>query len=168
MKTHARAFFILLMRHFKRFGWVWLAVLLALSLLTQRWHPAINRTESLPFSLFVVDHAEFEPKLHDFVAFEPKRSVVGGYKLTFIKQIACLPGQTLSVQNQDIFCDGAFVARAKTHSLKGEPLEAIASGRIPEDKYFVRGFHRDSFDSRYEKFGLVDACRFKGKAVPIF
>ncbi|WP_304643216.1 S26 family signal peptidase [uncultured Parasutterella sp.] len=39
---------------------------------------------------------------------------------------------------------------------------------IPPDHYFMRGTHPDSYDSRYAKFGLIDRCRFSGKAHPLF
>lgn len=168
MKTHARVFLRLLKRHAIRFGWIWLSLALALSLLTHRYHLAINRTQSLPYWLFVIDKTERALHVGDFAAFEPKRSSVGGFRLTFVKEIACAPGQELTVENRDIFCDGQFIARAKTHSLKGEPLEAIAPGILGEDQYFVRGTHKDSFDSRYARFGLVDECRIKGRAIPLF
>lgn len=168
MKTHTRAFVRLLKRHIVSYGWIWLAAALALSLATHRWHLAVNRTESLPYKLFVIERGAKDAALGDYIAFEPKASTVGGYRLTFVKEVVCVPGQTLTVKDREIFCDGKPIAKAKTHSLKGEPLETIKPGVLQEDQYFVRGTHPDSFDSRYERFGTVDRCRFKGKAHPVF
>lgn len=168
IKTHGRVFVRRLKSHAVKYGWIWLSVFLMLSLLTHFYHPAINRTHSLPFSLFVIERGTKDVSPGDYVAFEPKASAVGGYRLTFVKEVVCAPGQTLSLKNRELFCDGKFIARAKTHSMKGEPLEVTQAQVLGEDQYFVRGTHPDSFDSRYERFGLINRCRFVGRAHPVF
>lgn len=55
MKAHPRVFWHRLKDHVRRFGWIWLAVFLILSLVNNRWHLAMNRSHSLPFKLFVID-----------------------------------------------------------------------------------------------------------------
>ena len=87
MKAHPRVFWHRLKDHVRRFGWIWLAVFLILSLVNHRWHL---------------------------------------------------------------------------------PLVATQPQVLGEDQYFVRGTHKDSYDSRYEAFGLIDRCRFSGKAHPLF
>lgn len=102
------------------------------------------------------------------MAFEPKPSAVGGYRLTFIKEVVCGPGQTLTRENRTFYCDGKELTTAKERALNGNPLEATQPQVLGEDQYFVRGTHKDSYDSRYESFGLIDRCRFSGRAHPLF
>ncbi len=47
----------------------------------------MNRSHSLPFKLFVIERGQKDVKVGDYVAFEPKPSAVGGYRLTFIKEV---------------------------------------------------------------------------------
>lgn len=168
IKTHPRVFARRLRTHIARRGWIWLLMGLSVSLFTHFYHPAVNRTESLPFSLFLIEREEKNLAVGDYAAFNPNRASVGGFELTFVKEIACGPGQLIEEINREIFCDGKKIAHAKTHSKRGEPLEPISAGVIPDDHYFMRGTHPDSYDSRYEKFGLIDRCRFIGKAHPLF
>lgn len=168
MKAHPRVFWHRLKDHVRRFGWIWLAVFLILSLVNHRWHLALNRSHSLPFKLFVIERGQKEVKVGDYVAFEPKPSAVGGYRLTFIKEVVCRPGQTLTRENRTFYCDGKELTTAKERALNGNPLEATQAQVLGEDQYFVRGTHKDSYDSRYEAFGLIDRCRFSGKAHPLF
>ena len=168
MKAHPRVFWHRLKDHVRRFGWIWLAVFLILSLVNHRWHLALNRSHSLPFKLFAIERGQKEVKVGDYVAFEPKPSAVGGYRLTFIKEVGCGPGQTLTRENRTFYCDGKELTTAKERALNGNPLVATQPQVLGEDQYFVRGTHKDSYDSRYEAFGLIARCRFSGKAHPLF
>lgn len=168
IKTHPRVFARRLRTHIEKRGWVWLLIFLVVSLFTHFYHPAVNRTESLPFTLFLIERGERNLSVGDYAAFNPKPDSVDGFELTFVKEIACGPRQRIEAINREIFCDGKKIALAKTHSKRGEPLDVIASGVIPPDHYFMRGTHPDSYDSRYAKFGLIDRCRFSGKAHPLF
>lgn len=168
MKAHPRVFWHRLKDHVRRFGWIWFAVFLILSLVNNRWHLAMNRSHSLPFKLFVIERGQKDVKVGDYVAFEPKPSAVGGYRLTFIKEVVCGPGQTLTRENRTFYCDGKELTTAKKRALNGNPLEATQPQVLGEDQYFVRGTHKDSYDSRYESFGLIDRCRFSGRAHPLF
>lgn len=58
MKAHPRVFWHRLKDHVRRFGWIWLAVFLILSLVNNRWHLAMNRSHSLPFKLFVIERGK--------------------------------------------------------------------------------------------------------------
>ncbi len=168
IKTHTRVFIRRLKTHLKKRGWIYLAVFLAISMLSNRYHLAINRTHSLPQKLFVIERGNQDVEVGDYVAFYPKKSATGGYRLEFIKEVACKEGQKLEQVERVIYCDGKEIAKAKPVSLKGEPLIAISSRVLGEDEFFVRGTHPDSYDSRYDQFGLIDRCRLVGKALPVF
>ena len=47
----------------------------------------------------------------------------------------------------------------------GKPLTPISATSVPEGYVFVAGDHPNSFDSRYEEFGLVPIEKIWGKAV---
>jgi len=48
---------------------------------------------------------------------------------------------------------------------KGKPLTPISAKVIPKNYVFVAGDNPNSFDSRYEEFGLVPVQKIWGKAV---
>jgi conjugal transfer pilin signal peptidase TrbI len=48
------------------------------------------------------------------------------------------------------------------------PLELIAPQVIPPGQLYVLGTHRDSYDSRYARVGLIKQNDVIGKAIPLF
>ncbi|MBS0271677.1 MAG: signal peptidase I [Proteobacteria bacterium] len=48
---------------------------------------------------------------------------------------------------------------------QGKPLTPLSAGFVPEGYVFVAGDNLNSFDSRYEEFGLVPMEKIWGKAV---
>lgn len=135
--------------------------------LTEHVGYSINVTESLPqkFWLIVFDK---QPKRGDYVLFKspvqsgvPKGTVV-------IKQVLGVPNDTVSRKRQDFFINDQYVVGAKRHSLSGEPLKPGPTGILKAGQYFVASFHRDSFDSRYEKMGWIDAFDIIGVAYPLW
>lgn len=74
---------------------------------------------------------------------------------TSVKIIYGLEGQVVSVEGQNVYLDGEYVARAKTHARSGRELKVTKGGVIPAGKAFVLGSHRDSWDSRYEEIGFI-------------
>ena len=61
-----------------------------------------------------------------------------------------------------------YVATAKTHSLKGEPLTPSSEGVLGKGQYYVFTPHKDSFDSRYQKMGWVNQEQIIGVAYPLW
>lgn len=95
-----------------------------------------------------------------------------------IKQISCIPGEKIVISGLNYYCCGVkgsaceMVGIAKTKRLTGEEVipfnpckKKFCEVVIPEGFYFVIGFHKDSYDSRY--FGLVEAERILLKLKPI-
>ena len=161
-------FLLRMARHFKKRWYVWFAALALFSFISERYHIAINRTHSLPQKLFAIELGQTKVQKGDFIAFKPPLSATNGFNLTFIKEVACTPGETISVKDNTIYCNSVAVAQAKLNALNGEKLNPISEQVIADNHYFVRGYHKDSFDSRYQKFGLISKDRFVGKAYPIF
>lgn len=72
-----------------------------------------------------------------------------------VKQVRCVPGDHLYVDDKAAYCNGKFLGLKKKKTLKGEDMPKYRyDGVIPPGKYFVMNEHKDSFDSRY--YGLVD------------
>ncbi|HEV2523950.1 MAG TPA: S26 family signal peptidase, partial [Gammaproteobacteria bacterium] len=61
-----------------------------------------------------------------------------------------------------------YIAAVKSYSEAGLPLNPIPPGIIPQGYLFVQGTHPDSFDSRYEAFGLIPVSRVLARAYPLF
>jgi signal peptidase I len=51
---------------------------------------------------------------------------------------------------------------------EGKPLTPLLAISVPEDYVFVAGDNPNSFDSRYEEFGLVPREKIWGKAIVVF
>ena len=86
----------------------------------------------------------------------------------FFKRIAGVAGDEITLQGRNIFINGAAVGFARSRTLDGTTLEAIAPGVIPADRFYVQGTHEMSFDSRYRVNGLVRRDQIIGKATVIF
>jgi len=81
----------------------------------------------------------------------------------FLKEVGCMPGQTLSVDaEKNYYCDGVWLGRARDTDVKGKPVRNfVFSGKVPEGKFFAMGTHSRSYDSRY--WGFVDLSSVTGK-----
>ncbi len=154
--------------HYSRHGWIWLLAVLGVVVFTHHYRFAYNYTTSLPQTLFLIRLGDRNVVPGDYIAFESPPRATGGLEMPFVKQVACMPGETVTSRGLEVFCGERKVAQAKAFSLRGEPLETVRSRTLADDEYFVTGTHRDSFDSRYEKFGPVQRCRFIGRAIPVF
>lgn len=141
------------------------AMLLLISQLWFSYH--LNKTPSLPHAFFAV-HKASQPVIGEYAAIEWKGG--GGYQKgdVFIKILGGVSGDTIEVRNRSVLINGQKLAEAKSHSLAGAPLQVIAAGTIPAGQVFVYTPHKDSFDSRYQMFGLVDEQQIIGKAHGFF
>jgi len=102
-----------------------------------------NHTESLPGKLYL-----------SFPILEPKAGQIISFKLpmcdaVLAKMIVGLPGDIIDMKERTITVNG----KDKGEIASG--MEGIHPQVIPPGYYFVLGTHKESFDSRYEEFGLV-------------
>ena len=105
-----------------------------------------------------------DPEIGDRVLFQPPDEIDS--PVPYLKTVRGVPGMRVEVgADGTVRLDGVSVGRAKTHALDGRPLAAIASGTIPEGRFFLHADHADSHDSRYAEIGLVAAERILGRAV---
>ena len=156
-----------LLRHLKRWTLVYLLAALAAAWFDAHITVALNVTESLPVRLFLIHRGEQSGR-GDYVAF---RWLGGGYYpagVTFIKEIAGMPGDVVTRVERDYFVNGHAVGRAKPLSLQGLTLEPGPTGTLPDGTYYVRSPHPDSLDSRYGLAGWVSQAQIIGRAHALF
>ncbi len=74
----------------------------------------------------------------------------------------------MEITDKTVSVAGKEIGVIKAWSKKTEPLSAIQSGIIPSNKFFAYTTHKDSFDSRYNDLGLIDAKDIIGTAIVAF
>lgn len=132
---------------------------------------AINVSYSLPHKLYLIDKSYKSVnrfKHGDYVAFAWQGDFypIGTQVL---KEVAGLPGDTVTQRNRQFFINEKGVGYAKEKSLDGMPLEANRfNGVLPEKFMWIKGNHKDSLDSRYQITGLIHSGQIIGRAYPIF
>lgn len=126
----------------------------------------INVTESLPNFAFIVHKGQKPQYYGQIIAFKVNPKNYYG-EVNFIKKLAGLPNDVVTVQNRFFYINGKFIAYAKEKAKNNRVLALGASGKIPAHKYFLFSEHPDSYDSRYEDIGLVDDDSIIGTATPI-
>lgn len=126
----------------------------------------IRTTESVPGHLFLILKNKM-PERDGYVAFTPPPNRYHN-KYRFIKFLGGIPGDQVAQESRNFYINGKFIGYAKEKAMNGDFLELSGAGKIPEGKYFVRGTHPDSFDSRYKDIGLIDEKSIIGTAYRIF
>jgi conjugal transfer pilin signal peptidase TrbI len=155
-------------RHLMRFCWLYALAAVGFMWFHAHYWFAINMTTSLPHTLFLVSRDERPSLQGDYVAFEWRRNEFYGPNWVFVKRIAGVGGQTVSVVDRNVFVDGKPVGYAKAASKRGIPLEPIKPGVIPAGYVYAQAPHPDSLDSRYAVTGLIEPNRIVGKAYALF
>jgi conjugal transfer pilin signal peptidase TrbI len=146
----------------------WPLLLIPIALcLTQHIGYSINLTGSLPQKFWLIVFNK-QPKRGDYILFKASLKSEVPTGTLVIKQVLGVPHDPVSRKNQDFFINGQYIVTAKKHSLKGEPLKLGPTGILKAGQYYVVSFHPDSFDSRYEKMGWIDAKDIIGVAYPLW
>ncbi|MBT4879508.1 MAG: signal peptidase I [Alphaproteobacteria bacterium] len=81
----------------------------------------------------------------------------------FTKYLLGLPGDEIKNNDGKTFVAGKPIGAQKAHTKFGKPLTPLTLSKIPKGYVFVGTNHPDSFDSRYEEFGLVKQEHLQGK-----
>jgi conjugal transfer pilin signal peptidase TrbI len=135
--------------------------------LSTRYGVTFNTTESLGFRLFITDKWEKPSHPGEYVKFWLK-----GNKYFrpehWTKRIAGVPGDKITVQNRMVYVNGEPVGYAKSVSASNTQYFPIAPQVIPPHYYYLQADHEDSYDSRYQSFGLVHDTTFIGRDYPVF
>lgn len=119
----------------------------------------------LPWSYWVT-YKEFDPNIHKYILFVPKKDKYTQKANYLLKQVGCKPTQYLETRGLDYYCDGVKISTAKKFDLSGKPLEQfIFQGYIDKDKYFAIASHPYAYDSKY--FGFVNKSQIERGAKPL-
>jgi len=130
---------------------------------------AVALTPSVEYRLFFLERGPQQVEKGDFVYMDglSSRYVKNGTPFSVIKEVGCDEGDFLDVKNREYFCNGDFLVKAKSITLKGEKIANFQfSGRVPAGFMFLIGRHKDSFDSRY--LGFFKKADIVALAHPIF
>ncbi|PJD94536.1 MAG: signal peptidase I [Parachlamydia sp.] len=111
----------------------------------------INRSHSLPYSLFWASKVEDITRNMLVLMHHPKNP-----SISIVKIVAGLPGDPIEVRNGNVFVNHLYTGKVIPISKSGQVYTPISAGVIPEGYVFVFGSDPESFDSKYEEFGLVD------------
>lgn len=126
---------------------------------------ALNGTSSLPHNGYVMTRWPILPWRGAYVSFEaPDGLIEEAEGFSFIKRVAGLPGDVVSVEGQEVCVHGA--CRLLLTDLVDRGITAIEAGVIPEDSFLVFGDAENSLDSRYARIGLIDRARIEAIGIP--
>lgn len=116
-----------------------------------------NTTNSLSHIMYLTNPTRAPIKPGDLIAFQHHAS-----SKTVVKRVIGVEGDRISrTQNALIVKGKAFPLKEKRSN--GEALTPLNANVIPTGMVFVAGEHIDSFDSRYNAFGLVPISTIKGR-----
>lgn len=155
---------------FLRRHWLFASVALLLYIAAKHWL-WVNLTPSLPYRLVWLEYGA-QPQRGELMVFRfsgrplPEMGYVDG--VPFFKRVAGVAGDRIEVEDRVVRVAGTPVGHAKPHTRRGQPLDPIAPGRVPEGYLFGQADSPDSFDSRYAQAGLVPLERVIGVAHVIF
>ena len=119
-------------------------------------------SESLPYKFFISRPCSHVVK-NQYVAFEHPKSPV-----LVAKQVIGMAGDYISMQGDHLCINEQDYGHILEISQSGMHLHPTAEGQIPEGYVFVYGPHPESFDSRYQEFGLVKTEQLKETLWPLF
>lgn len=88
--------------------------------------------------------------------------------MTFIKQVAGISGDIVSIRSGIYFVNETAIGRTKPTTLAGVPLTPAAPGVILDGHYFVATPNPNSLDSRYALTGNIPQRDVIGRAYEIF
>lgn len=139
----------------KRASLVGVGVLFIVGTLMSFTELAVNKSASLPHHYFLIVKG-ISVDRGDCISIKGHHPLYTE-DLHFIKRIEGLSGDEIAPLLTDL----------KAITRKGENLSPLALKTVPEGYVFVRADHPDSYDSRYEEFGLVSVEHIKGRAFPV-
>lgn len=165
------AFWPLAVRHLKRYGFTWCVVFALFGVIQANYRLAINRTPSLPYTLFLICLND-RPATGGYLAFSWHHGRPYPDGITFIKRLLASPGDSVERHDRD-FMVGHHLLIGKPMGMTGRklyPNDQLQEGKntLPPHRYFVAGDHEYSLDSRYSLQGLVNETEVIGRAYAIF
>ena len=145
---------------------LWCLMLGVVFLVLNRTSFHLNASRSLPERAFLVFN-DLRPQKGDAVLIENLTVKETTYP-SLIKCLVGLPGDTVIHRDQTLYVNTTKVGGLLETTKNGDFLTLLSEQTIPEGFVFVAASHPDSFDSRYQEFGLVPAHHLRGRAIGLF
>ena len=124
----------------------------------------INRSDSLPQTVFISGPMNGPIHKGDYVSCSHSYSPV---KLA--KMVVGVEGDTISFLGNEIYVSGKFCGDTNNRLLDcGIQLHPVKAQIIPPGYLYLHAPHPDSFDSRYEEFGLIATKDLEERLWPVF
>lgn len=133
----------------------------------------VSTSESLDRRVFVkVAPEELKTGSYVMIQTDPKDPFAKGKLVS--KKIGCSSGEILEIKNDEYFCEGYYLGKAKKVSRSGIPVSSfypcdsseVCRYQLKEGEYFVIGTHKDSYDSRY--FGPIKRDVIIARLLPLW
>lgn len=138
------------------------AIYFGFAFLFNHYFIRINLTNSVPYTLFFTTKKE-QPEKGDYVTFYHKN-----YPKKLVKKVIGIEGDTVKIEGSQMSVCGEIVGDMIEVSQTGYRPSPLREKAIPEGYFFVKGDHLQSFDSRYEEFGLLKKENVLEVLWPIF
>jgi len=122
----------------------------------------INTSASLPHTFYLTNPAQKQINRGDYIAFTHPIS-----DTVIVKRVLGVSGDVIAQTDSRQLINGR-VLNLKSKRSNGTPLTPVRTQTVTEGTVFVSGSHKDSFDSRYEEFGLVPLVQIRGRVWPVF
>jgi conjugal transfer pilin signal peptidase TrbI len=122
----------------------------------------VNQTSSIPYK-YLLRIPFNTPKKYNYVALRHSSTPD-----LLVKQIVGIPGDRILHQKGHIFVNNLDCGEVLGMTSTGAQLSPIEMKEIPEGYVFVYAPHPQSFDSRYQQFGLVQTDQLQEVLWPIF
>lgn len=124
----------------------------------------INTTNSLPHTFYVMNPKKGGIQRGDYIAFTHDAT-----SFVVVKKVLGVEGDRIHKNTSGVSLSASEPTLCvKEKRSDGSPLTPIQSDEVAEKTVFVAGSHRDSFDSRYQEFGLVPLQQVRGRVWPLF
>ncbi len=140
---------------------------LAITIVSPWYRVSINRSDSLPGLLYVIDVGTAPACGEVFALDMPGDAAHYAGKRLLKIALGCL-GSVVTRHGDRFRVDGRDAGVAKRTARNGESLAPGPVGTLPPNTWFAWTPHPDSYDSRYASFGWVGTDRLVGRAWRLF
>lgn len=140
-------------------------------LIAPHYRLAVNESESLPGTLFLVrvgNSPACGPVTGEHVQLQMSADARWYAGARLLKVAKGCPGDVVRIVGRDIYLNDWFAGRAVAALKDGTPMEPLAAGVIPAGHYYMWASHPASFDSRYAEFNLIAREQIIGTARRLF
>jgi conjugal transfer pilin signal peptidase TrbI len=139
-----------------------LAFVLMSSLATPLFGVRYTVSPSLPYKLFI-SRPSTQIHKNQYVTFEHPQSAI-----LVAKQVIGVAGDHIAIHDQHLYVNEQDYGLILETSKSGLKLHPISDGEIPEGYLFAYAPHQESFDSRYQEFGLISTEQVREVLWPLF